>query len=234
MRAIALLLLCCTLAASAAELGVMPVTLQFDRLRDRGSVQVINFGREPVTLQADAVTWQREGGRDIDAPTQDLILNPPIFTVPAGATQVLRVGLRRPAAAERETAYRLVMRELPPAPDARLLLSAQLRVLVSLRLPVYVAPATVHRDARWTVQRDAQGRVVAEVHNHGNVHMKVGALRLQDGARGAVGEQRPGAVLFPGESQRFRLDAPMAAGPLTLEVQHDQGLQHVAVAATGR
>ena len=220
--------------AVAAELGIMPVTVQLDRLRDRATVQVVNMGTEAVTLQADAVAWQRQNGQDVDSPTDELILNPPLFTVAAGQTQVLRVGLRREAAGDRETTYRLVMRELPPPPGQRLLLDAQVRVLVSLRLPVYVAPRQVQRDARWTVHQAADGGVHAEVSNQGNVHMKVGALRLRDAGSLTLAEQRPGAVLFPGESQRFRLQAPPPGGALTLEVLGDQGVHHVAVSAPGR
>lgn len=217
---------------ASAELGVMPVTLQLDRLRDRGTVQVINLGTEDVTVQAGALAWQRQNGEDLHAPTQDLMLNPPIFTVPAGQTQVVRVGLRRGVEGDRETAYRLVLRELPPAPGTRLQLQAQVRVLMSVRLPVYVAPPQVRRDVRWTAQRQADGEVVAEVRNEGNVHTKVGALRLQDGSATAVVEAQPGAVLFPGEVQRFRLKGPTeVAGALKLEVQHEQGLQHVVVAS---
>jgi fimbrial chaperone protein len=220
--------------AAAAELGVMPVSVQLDRLRDRATVQVINLGTEAVTLQADAVRWQREDGRDVDAPTADLILNPPIFTLPAGQTQVVRVGLKQANGTDQEVAYRLVMRELPPAPGERLLVNAQVRVLVSLRLPVYVAPMKVQRDERWTLQTDPQGQAVAEVSNRGNVHLKVATLRLQDGQRTLLAEQRPGALLFPGETRRFPLRAPMAgAGPLTLEVHGDQGVQHVASSNPG-
>ncbi len=216
--------------ALATELGVSPVTLQFDRLRNRGTVQVLNLGAEPVTVQADAVAWRREAGRDIDEPTQDLLLNPPIFTIPPGQSQVVRVGLRRPVDEERETLYRLVLRELPPAPGTGPQVSAQVRVLMALRLPVYVAPASIRRDARWTALHTADGQVVAEIHNQGNVHLRLAHLRLLGADTAApLAERHGGAVLLPGEKLRVVLDVPNAATPRTLEVQHDQGTQHVAV-----
>lgn len=226
-----------TVAALAADLSIMPVAVQLDRLRDRATVQVSNRGSEPVILQAEAIAWTREGGIDRDAPTADLIVNPPVFSVPPGQTQIVRLGLRpgSRAAAENESTYRLVLREVPsPNLADGLGVSGNVRVLVALRVPVYVAPPTVRRDERWHVSRAADGQLVAQVRNAGNVHLKVGLLRLHEGDATAapMAEQAVGAVLFPGEAHSFRLRPvrPLSGQPLRLELMTDRGPQQVAVA----
>ncbi|MBV8379496.1 MAG: molecular chaperone [Paucibacter sp.] len=226
--ALALLL---PLAAHAAEVTLMPVNVKLDRANDRATVQVMNNGQEPVLMQAEAIAWTRENGQDKDGPTTDLIVNPPVFTIQPGQTQVLRLGLRRNQALEQEGTYRVVLREVPmPRAEDLLNVSGSVRVLVTMRVPVYVAPAQVRHNEQWHVERAPNGDVLAQVTNTGNVHIKVGELRLE-GASGqqlaAVAQQGGNSVIFPGEQRTFRLPAQVAA--TQVQVQTDQGLHMVAL-----
>ena len=167
-------------AVRAADVTLTPVNVRLDRANDRATVQVYNNGQEPVLMQAEAIVWQRVQGLDIDGPTTDLIVNPPVFTVQPGQTQVLRLGLRRSTELAQEATYRIVLREVPlPRPSDALNVAGSVRVLVALRVPVYVQPAQVRRSEQWKVSRAANGDLMAEVANTGNVHLKVGDLRLQ-------------------------------------------------------
>jgi fimbrial chaperone protein len=225
--------------AHAADLGIMPVAVQLDRTRDRATVQVINNGDQPVVLQAEAIAWIRESGVDRDGPTADLIVNPPVFTVKPGQTQIVRVGLRRNADAEKETTYRMVLREVPvPLSPEQQTVSGSVRVLVALRVPVYVAPVAVNRDERWQARVDRDGNLVASVTNAGNVHYKVASIKLHPGhvkdgdGSAPTAEKAIGAVLFPGEAQSFQLrpQSPLtrsAGAPMTLEIMTDRGPHYV-------
>ena len=222
-------------AVIAADLGIMPVAVQLGPQHDRATVQIVNHGTTPMILQAEAIAWQRHNGVDRDTPTSDLIVNPPVFTVQPGRTQIVRLGLRRASAeAAKESTYRLVLREVPAPQDAEThAVQGNVRVLVALRLPVYVAPAVVARDERWQLRRQADGAVVAEVSNAGNVHLKIATLRLHDGvtAQTLSAEAIVGAVLFPGEARSIQLrpNAALGSGPHTLEVLTDRGPQYVAL-----
>ena len=225
-----------TAAARAADVSIMPVNVRLDRANDRATVQVQNNGTEPVTMQAEGIRWTRENGQDVDGPTTDLLVNPPIFTLQAGQVQVLRVGLRRPPDLQQEATYRMVLREVPVArPGGDTQVTGAVRVLVALRVPVYVAPNQVRRDSSWSVQRASSGETVATVTNAGNVHVKVSELRLT-GANGEVKSMAvPGAqsVVFPGEQRSYRIPTP-AGPPGNLQVMTDQGLQQVTAGATGK
>lgn len=228
---------CAALPVRAADLSIMPVAVTLGRTNDRATVHLMNNGSEPVTMQAEAIAWHRFDGVDADAPTGDLIVNPPVFTVQPGKSQVLRVGLRRSVEADKETTYRMVLREVPSLQWADGLgVSGSVRVLVALRVPVYVAPRQVQRSERWVARRESNGDVVAQVSNAGNVHMKIDRLRLHatEEAGAPMAEQMVGAVLFPGESRSFRLQRAPASGtaPTRLEVMTDRGPQHVALADT--
>ncbi|MFG6429201.1 molecular chaperone [Roseateles sp. LYH14W] len=231
-RLVQVLALCLLpLLAKAADVTLMPVTVKLDRMNDRATVQVVNNGQEPVLMQAEAIAWNRVGGLDIDAPTTDLIVNPPVFTVQPGQTQVLRLGLRRSQALAQEATYRIVLREVPlPRASDALNVAGSVRVLVALRVPVYVAPTQVRRGEQWQVNRAANGEVLAQVVNTGNVHLKVAELRLagEGGeALALLAQKGSTSVIFPGEQRVFRL--PAVAQATQVLVRTDEGLQAVAL-----
>ena len=227
-----------TLPSRAAELAVMPVAVQLDAVRDRSTVRVLNQGREAVLIQADAIGWQRVDGIDRDEPSDGLVVNPPIFRIEPGATQIIRLGLRRAPGADHASTYRLLLRELPPSPDAGSeTVSGQVRVLLALRVPVYVAPRTVVRDERWSLRHDGDRHVEVNVLNAGNTHLRLDRLRLAGADPGAaLAEQRVGTVLFPGEARRFRMASPVSLTdqPLALEALTDRGPQDVVARLSPR
>lgn len=221
---------CCE-STWAAEIGVAPVAVHLDRVNDRATVRVVNSGDAPVILQVEAVEWRAgmpDGG---SAPTGDLIVNPSVFTVPAGQAQLLRVGLRRAAPSDQETTYRIVLREVPTAPRPdEVRISGQVRVLMALRVPVYVAPSNAVRDARWEATQAHDGSITASVRNDGNVHVRVGAIRMRTAEGQRVGPEQGAAVVLAGDSQQFRLRGPTTdRRPLALDIETSHGTQTVAV-----
>lgn len=215
--------------AHASEIGVTPVVVQLDRLNDRAAVTVVNNGSEPVIMQVEMVGWKRTDAGDEDVPTVDMVVSPSVFTVRPGGSQLVRVGLRRNLPLQREGAYRIVLREVPPPPSAdNLRISGQVRVLIALRVPVYVAPARVVRAAQWRALWENDGTVTASVRNEGNVHIRVGRIQVRSSnGRVTPAEEAPVAVAFPGERQSFRFPGLAGGGnqPTTLEVMTNNGPQ---------
>jgi fimbrial chaperone protein len=233
-----LLLLTCLLSlsalsapetATAAELSLTPVSVHLDRARDRAAIHVTNQGREPATMQAEGVRWQRTNGADSDEPSDDLLVSPPIFTIAPGQTQIVRIGVRRTHALDREATYRLLLREVPPAAGADAA-PGNVRVLVAMKLPVYVAPDVVRRNEQWRALADDEGNLVAQVSNAGNVHYRVASVSVRGSQPPQLIVNRgPEAVVFPGEARTFRFKGQrFSTGmPVLLEVTTDRGVQHV-------
>jgi fimbrial chaperone protein len=125
-----------------------------------------------------------------------------------------------------------VLREVPmPRPSDPIGVAGSVRVLVTMRVPVYVAPAKVTRSEQWKVTRATNGDLLAEVANNGNVHLKVAELRLHgEGGQSlaAVTQKGSTAVIFPGEQRVFRLPATPATA-VAMQVQTDEGTQMVAL-----
>lgn len=186
-------------------------------------------------MQVEAVAWAQAEGVDSYTSSEDLLVNPPLFTVQPGRSQILRVGLRQPATGERELAYRLFLREVPAVPVGSRRSDGKVSVLLELRLPVYVAPSKVVQSQQWRVSRDAKGQIALSVLNTGSVHLVVGELKLR--AAGAGRDTSPLAIMktsvsvFPGQSRRWILhpDKPLTSPRVELEVATDRGPQYVAL-----
>lgn len=224
-------------AVLAADISVMPVGLTLSAQQDRQAITVTNQGKERVTIQVDKVVWTQTNGQDKYAPTQDLLVNPPLFSILPGGSQILRVGLIRPPNGEKEAAYRIFLREVPLGPGGAASLrnadNGQVRMMLEIRLPIYVTPTKIVRTQEWHAQRNVDGSIALDVVNTGNVHLVVGELQLF--LADAVAGQPPFAItktssaVFPGQSRRWemRFDQPLTSQRIVLEVTTDRGRQKV-------
>jgi fimbrial chaperone protein len=204
MRRFIPLAACVTLALSAAAglppaaagtLQVNPVLVEIGGARRTGSVSVRNEEDVPVTIRAYPLAWRQADGEDVYEDTAELIVSPPVFTIPPHGTQIVRVGPRRPSPAPRS--YRLIVEEVPEAAPA----GSGIRVALRLNLPLYAnLAAGAAADLDWRASRQSDGQWAIEARNHGAGWVRVEApmaeaatgLRLTDGF--ALGTVLPGGI----------------------------------------
>jgi fimbrial chaperone protein len=177
----------CALPASAANLLVSPLRVTLVPGQTSAVLTLSNRGDKPVVLQLEAVSWAQKNGEDVYAPTRDLVASPPVFTVPPGGIQLVRMGLRRPADFDSEHSYRLLFQEVPGAvPDGG---GNAVRVVLKLSIPVFMQPKTVLHKQDWRAERLADGRIRLQVSNGGNTHIQYTKLNLY-----AAGSDKPMVV----------------------------------------
>lgn len=225
--------------AYAADLAVLPVGLSLTTKYTKGMITVSNQGKEAVVIQAETVSWTQSDSENQYAPTQELLVNPPLFTIPPGRSQVLRVGLRQVKPVEQEIAYRLLLREVPPAPslDEQVDEGKQgnIRVLLQLSLPIYITPAAPISQSQWQAQQDADGTVALKLSNNGNVHILVNELTLRDADtdKDAVplATTKVNTAVLPGQSHSWKIipESKLQGQRFVLEVKTDKGLQNVSL-----
>jgi len=167
--------LCVFLAAAnvvnATDLGVSPVRVTLSDKQKMGTLTVRNNGAEPVPMQLEVLNWSQEEGNDVFTPTRELIVNPPIFTIPAGGSQLIRVGLRRAPDAQRELIYRIFLQELPPPPSPEF---NGTKMLMRVSLPVFVLPKVAAKPVlRWQAVRTSDGSLKISLTNNGNAHIQI-------------------------------------------------------------
>ena len=120
--------------ARAGSIEVAPVLVEMVAPTLSSVLTVNNRGSFPVSAQIRAFAWGQDKSGDTLTPTRELLVSPPIFQIPSGASQMVRILLRQPPGAK-DTAYRLLIDELP-APDSPDTVHLALRI----SLPVFARP----------------------------------------------------------------------------------------------
>jgi fimbrial chaperone protein len=163
-------------SVSAASIGVSPVRATLSANQKIEAISVSNNGTEPMSVQLQVMTWSRQDGNDVFTATRELLVNPPIFTILPGGSQLIRAGLRRPPDARHEQTYRIFMQELPPPPDPDFMGT---KMLMRVSIPVFVLPALgVQSDLRWQAARTSDGALKISLSNLGNTHIQVANFSL--------------------------------------------------------
>jgi len=117
------------------------------------------------------MSWSQQEGKDVFTATRELLTNPPIFTVPAGGSQLIRAGLRRAPDARHELTYRIFMQELPPPPSPDF---NGAKMLMRLSVPVFVLPEVAAQSTlRWQAARTLDGGLKISLTNIGNAHIQI-------------------------------------------------------------
>ena len=224
----------CAWSAQAGSLSVMPVVVALSDHKVREAITVTNQGDERVTTHVDVVSWTQSDGKDIFAPTTDVLLNPGVFTLEPGQAQVLRLGWRGKPPLDTESSYRILLREVPPAAQAQRpsgALPSQVRVLLELRIPIYVAPRQVVQRPEWQTRRVDGDTLEVRFRNQSNVHTVVHDLQLASGSGAPLGQSLDvHAAVLAGQERLWTLPLPKAgAADLTVDVRADQGHQRLTI-----
>ena len=123
-------------AASGQALSVMPVHVQLATGQKATTLSVTNAGSIETSIQIRAYAWAQPEGQDELAATDVLVVSPPIATIAPGATQTIRLVLRRSPEA-RESTYRILLDQIPPLAE-----QGTVRVVLRLSIPVFAQPKT--------------------------------------------------------------------------------------------
>lgn len=227
-RALAFLLaLGCTSGSWAGSFQVNPIRVDLSATHRSVALSVTNTGTDAVVVQASVLNWAQEQGRDVLTPTNDVIISPPIATIPAGKEQIVRVGLRRAPDARRELSYRLFLQEVPPPPQPGF---QGLQVALRIGLPVFVQPkeGPARAALSWQARLTDKNTIHLSVHNEGSGHIQISdvTLSLPDGKE-PVATQGGLTYVLPGQSHSWDLKLQQSGlpkrTPLLLKVSTDAG-----------
>lgn len=183
--------------AFAGSLQIDPIRLEINASRRTATLRVTNQEQAPVAIRAYALTWSQVDGEDRYEETSAVIVSPPIFTIPAGATQLIRVGLRNPSGEAR--AYRLMVEEVPQASPG-----GGVQVALRLNLPLFVAmQAGTAADLGWSASRGADGRWTVEASNRGRNYVRVEPAAARAATGVEFGANVNLGVVLPGSRRRW-------------------------------
>ncbi len=190
--------------AAAQGLQVAPVSLELAAGETVTTVTVTNHMDQATGMQVRSFSWRQQGGQDVLSPTQVLEASPPIFEIPAGGTQLVRLVLRN-APATSETAYRLLFDQLPSA-NAK-------GVTIALRfsIPLFAEPqAAGPADLDMHVERQGAGAVLV-ARNSGARHDRLFAPALLIGGARIGLESNTNYYVLAGSERRWAVLGRQAA-----------------------
>jgi fimbrial chaperone protein len=161
---------------SAGSFGISPVIVTLSANKQVSEITLNNPGTDPMSVQLEMMAWSQQEGKDVFTPTREVLVNPPIFTVPANGSQLIRLGIRRAPDAQRELSYRLFLQELPSP------ISSDFQgtlMLMRVSLPVFILPQVEAKQLlRWQVARTPQNTLKVSLTNDGSAHIKIKNLKL--------------------------------------------------------
>jgi fimbrial chaperone protein len=218
----------------AGSFTVNPVRVTLSPTQRVAAISVSNHGAEASVIQLETSRWTQQDGKDSLAPSNEILATPPIFTLAPGASQIVRVGLRRASDAQHELTYRLVLREVPPPQP----IAQGLRVALAISMPVFVVSAhPSFSNLAWRAVRLADGRIQLEATNTGSAHVQIGSLELSSPPSASpIVRQSVATYVLPGNTRSwtFKTTAGVAAGSiLQLRATTDSGDLQAKVAVGG-
>jgi fimbrial chaperone protein len=220
---LAVLLLASGLSMQAGSYTVNPVRIELSARQLRTTVQIQNLGDEPTKIQAHVVAWNANGSEEVLSDNDEILLNPPIFTVAAGHAQYLRLGLRHAQLDTREMTYRLIMEEVPPPPKQGF---NGVNTLLKISVPIFVKPRVSSPQLAWTLQRTSDQEVKLSVQNRGNAHVQIRKLAVTAGEASEPGFVQGTATYVLQNARKewvIRNGQLAGAGKLLVQAQTDNG-----------
>jgi fimbrial chaperone protein len=210
--------------ACGQAISVLPVNVLLGPEQMATTLSVSNQDNKETAVQVRAYAWSQKDGADQLTESDELVVSPPIATIAPGASQVVRLILRKPAQG-RESTYRILVDQIPPPAEPGVV-----HVVLRLSIPVFVQPATpAAPGVQFHLEHDG-GQLVLVGTNDGLRHeaFRNILLRTNDG-RELKGEPNASPYILAGATRRWRMVGqgsglfPLPSQPLRLTAKGDAG-----------
>lgn len=208
--------------AHGQAISVLPVNVLLGPEQMATTLSVSNQDSKETAVQVRAFAWTQKDGADQLTQSDELVVSPPIATIAPGASQVVRLILRKPAQG-RETTYRILVDQIPPPAEPGVV-----HVVLRLSIPVFVQPATpAAPNVHFHLERDGEQLVLVGV-NDGLRHEAFRSilLRTSDG-RELKEEASASPYILAGATRRWRMagqgtgSLPLPSQPMRLTAKGD-------------
>ena len=213
--------------AFAGSFDVNPIRVDLTPQSRTATVSVRNSGDDSVVIQISVQAWSQNAGKDILTDTKDVIVSPPIATIPAGQEQIVRIGMRRAPDAQHELSYRMFLQEVPPPPRPGV---QGLVVALRIGLPIFVQPrqGTGKAELLWNLDMSSADTLKLKVNNKGSAHIQIATIELyRRSEKETVAEFSGLAYVLPGQTRDWDLklrDPAIKRGErLRMKVSTDAG-----------
>jgi fimbrial chaperone protein len=125
-----------SLAASAQSLSVLPVNILLAPGQSAATLAVTNQSNSETAIQIRAFAWSQSNGDDQLTASDAVVVSPPLASIAAGATQIVRLILRHPPQGS-EATYRILVDQIPPPAEPGIV-----HMVLRLSIPIFAQPLT--------------------------------------------------------------------------------------------
>lgn len=227
LKPVALSLLAIGVAAPvwAGQFSVTPVRIYVAPKDRAAAVTLTNEGDDELVMQADVYVWkQKPGGEDELTPSEDLFLSPPILKLAPKSRQVVRLAMLHPPKSGRQLTYRMIVREIPEAKQAKK--NVELQIALAFSLPIFVTPPGAKPVLACTAERGAADMVRAVCENTGTAYAQPREFTLTGADGSKLAGRDTGGYILPDVKRSFeikRAEGRIPAGKAKLAVTLDDG-----------
>ncbi|HEY1962773.1 MAG TPA: fimbria/pilus periplasmic chaperone [Rhizomicrobium sp.] len=200
-----------TAQAQTAGLTIYPVTIDLAPGQKAAALTIQNHTDTDTTFQIRAFSWVQANGSEQLLPTDTLMVSPPLGTIAAGTSQVVRLVLREPAR-DREATYRILFDEILAQPRP-----GTVNFALRLSIPVFALPPTrVSPHLQWSIEHSYLVAV-----NNGGSHETVRDISLSTPAgRMLQLERNASPYVLAGAIRRWQILTPnFSPGSATLRLK---------------
>ena len=156
----------------AQVLAVQPVNIFLHAGEQATTLGVTNQAATDTAVQVRAYLWTQKDGVDTLTPTNDLLVSPPIATISARSTQIIRL-VQKTSPAQKETTYRILVDQIPSAASP-----GMIRIVLRLSIPIFAEPM-VRANPHDTFKLERHGDTLTLIgSNDGNRHDALHKLEL--------------------------------------------------------
>ena len=193
--------------AAGAAMDVNPVRIDLNRVGESAELRISNHDNKPVSVDLATRLWMQDAdGKDLLGETDEILAVPPIFTIPPGGQQMVRVAFLGEMDPGLERTFRLLITELNP-PVEQNVPAVTMRLQISL--PVFVAPSvqSASPDIQLVSARQSDQGTHVSLRNAGNAHVKLKSVEIT-GSTGTLPEKDKTPIgqaryLLPGATMDF-------------------------------
>lgn len=218
--------------ARPQALKVIPVNVQMPPGQRTATLTVINEGSTETAIQIRAYAWNQPDGSDRLTASNEVLASPPLTSIAPGATQLVRLVLRRTPEG-REATYRILLDQIPSAA-----VPGEVKIVLRMSIPIFAQPTNrTASHVQFHIERDA-GQVYLVGINDGLRHEAIRDIVLST-SDGRKLKTASGAApyILAGATRRWLIEAqgpqPLTNETLRMAARADTGAIEQQVRVVG-
>jgi fimbrial chaperone protein len=200
----------------AGMLSITPTRLVLSAEQPVGVLTLTNPNDMPTLIHLKIMRWTQERGKDHYQPTEDILATPPVFELPPHKSQVIRFAIQNQINPRSEQAYRVYLREVVTQTKIFRHLNSQLKVALSISVPVFIHPEVVERKFVWSAKWSDNQHLQIQLHNTGNITLFTNQWQLFSANKPLSHKKTVFSYIQPGQSEAWTIKASQFKPPLNV------------------